>query len=118
MVDKNIDQSELNNIGINIESIITIYLDKSGKETSGIEAEPQDSVAKFVNVDGKTNFYIKFRRGQLFDPYGIDALKINSKDIKYKKVDIDIYFIYKRYLETRREIFLTQAKRDFIRKGY
>lgn len=118
MVDKNIDQSELNNIGINTESIITIYLDKSGKETSGIEVEPQNAVAKFVNVDGKTNFYIKFRRGQLFDPHGIDALKINSKDIKYKKVDLDIYFTYKRYLETRRELFLMQAKRDFIRKGY
>lgn len=118
MVDKNIDQSELNNIGINIESITTIYLDKSGKETSGIEIEPQNTVAKFVNVDGKTNFYIKFRRGQLFDPYGIDALKINSRDARYKKVDLDIYLSYKRYLETRREIFLTEAKRSFIRKGY
>ena len=116
MVDKNIDQSELSTIGINSSNIVTIYIDKTGKEINDVES--QDIVAKLVNTDGKANFYIKFRRGQLFDPYGIDALKINSRDIKYKKVDLDIYLTYKRYLETRREIFLTEAKRQFIRKGY
>ena len=116
MVDKNIDQSELNNIGINSSDIVTVYVDKTGKEIN--DTECQDIVAKLVNTDGKANFYIKFRRGQLFDPYGMDALKINSKDIKYKKVDLNIYLAYKRYLETRREIFLIEAKREFIRKGY
>ena len=116
MVNKNIDESELNDIGINATSITTVYLDKSGEEIS--EPEPKNAVAKLINTDGKANFYIKFRRGQLFDPYGIDALKINSRDIRYKKVDLNIYLSYKRYLETRREIFLTEAKREFIRKGY
>jgi hypothetical protein len=116
MVNKNRDQSELNEIGINEDITVTVYVNKLGEE---IEKEDNQSVvAKLINTNGKASFYIKFRRGQLFDPYGIDALKINSRDIRYKKVDLDIYLSYKRYLETRREIFLTEAKRSFIRKGY
>ena len=116
MTNKNIDQVELNSIGINPVSIISVYLDKTGKETDNANLE--NIVAKLINTDGKAAFYIKFRRGQLFDPYGIDALKINAQDTKYKKVDLNIYLTYKKYLETRREIFLTEAKREFIRKGY
>lgn len=116
MVNKNSDQSELNEIGINEDVTVTVYVNKLGKE---VEKEDDESVvAKLINTNGKASFYIKFRRGQLFDPYGIDALKINSRDTRYKKVDLDIYLSYKRYLETRREIFLTEAKRSFIRKGY
>ena len=114
MVNKNHEQDELNDIGISESKTIIVYYDKTSKEIE----EEGDAVAKIVNTDGKDNFYIKFRRGQLFDPYGIDALKLNARDNRYKKVDLDLFLNYKKYLETRREVFLLQAKRDFISKGY
>lgn len=116
MVKKNNEDSELKEIGINNDDIVTLYVSKNGQESQDVDN--QDVVAKLVNTNGKAAFYIKFRRGQLFDPYGIDALKINARDTRYKKVDLDIYLAYKKYLETRREVFLTEAKRAFIRKGY
>jgi hypothetical protein len=114
MVNKNHEQEELNNIGVVQSEIAIVYYDKTSKTIN----EERDAVAKIVNTDGKETPYIKFRRGQLFDPYGVDALKLNARDNKYKKVDMDLFLVYKKYLETRREVFLLQAKRDFIKKGY
>ena len=114
MVNKNHEQDELIAIGVTQSQINTVYFDKASKEI----IEERDAVAKIVNTDGKETHYIKFRRGQLFDPYGIDALKLNARDNRYKKVDMDLFLLYKKYLQTRRETFLLQAKRDFIKKGY
>lgn len=114
MISKHNEQSELKEIGIKESQIATVYIDKTSKEIP----EERDAVAKIVNTDGKETHYIKFRRGQLFDPYGIDALKLNARDNRYKKVDMDLFLLYKKYLQTRRETFLLEAKRDFIKRGY
>lgn len=120
MISKNVSEKELNDIGILHRQNIISYVDKTGNS-----CEEYNSVAKisqFVDeVDSSkinTYYYIKYRRGQLFDPYGIDALKSNAKDTRYKKVDEYIYNKYVDYLKTRREVYLHEAKRDFIRKGY
>jgi|688.fasta_scaffold275937_4 hypothetical protein len=120
MVAKNSSPEELNEIGISQEKDSIYFKDKTGKD-----CEERDGVAKVVqfakeNNDEKTSlyYYIKHRRGQLFDPYGVDALKANAQDTRYKKVDEYIFNKYNDYLKTRRETFLLEAKREFIRKGY
>lgn len=120
MVAKNSSTEELNRIGISEKRDSTSFRDKTGKT-----CDERDAVAKLVEfvseTDGqKINFsyYVKHRRGQLFDPYGVDALKANAQDTRYKKVDEYIFNKYIDYLKTRRETFLLEAKREFIRKGY
>ena len=120
MISKNASEKELNDIGIlHLQNVVS-FISKTGDI-----CEERDGVAKIVkNVDevdnSKSNTYynIKHRRGQLFDPYGIDALKANAQDTRYKKVDQYIFNKYNDYLKTRRETFLLEAKREFIRKGY
>lgn len=120
MVAKNSSAEELNKIGISEKRDLISFKDKVGKN-----CDERDAIAKIVEfvseTDGeKVNFfyYVKHRRGQLFDPYGIDALKANAQDTRYKKVDEYIFNKYMDYLKTRRETFLLEAKREFIRKGY
>ena len=120
MVTKNSSTEELNKIGISEKRNSISFKDKTGKDCN--ERDAIAKVVEFVSeIDGeKINFsyYIKHRRGQLFDPYGIDALKANAQDTRYKKVDEYIFNKYIDYLTTRRETFLLEAKREFIRKGY
>ncbi len=120
MVAKNSSATELNEIGIVSTRDSVNFRDKTGKV-----CEEKDAVAKIVKfnsetTEGKINssYYVKYRRGQLFDPYGVDALKANAQDTRYKKVDEYIFNKYTDYLQTRRETFLLEAKREFIRKGY
>jgi hypothetical protein len=61
---------------------------------------------------------VKHGRGELFDPYGMDMNKINAYNFQFKKVDKSIFESYVQYLRSRREIFLTQARRAFINKGF
>lgn len=120
MVNKNASEKELFDIGISKSETVISYIDKTGKECDQIlgVAKLVKSVDEFDKSKSNTNYYIKYRRGELFDPYGIDALKVNAKDTKYRKVDKDIYEKYCTYLQTRREVFFLEAKRDFIRKGF
>lgn len=120
MISKNASEKELNDIGILHLQNLTSFVNKNG-----VSCEERDGVAKVVKMvdeidESKSNiyYYIKHRRGQLFDPYGIDALKANAQDTRYKKVDEYIFNKYNDYLKTRRETFLLEAKREFIRKGY
>lgn len=120
MVAKNSSPTELSEIGISSKRDFISFKDKTGKS-----CKEQDGVAKVVEFvsetdqeDIKFSYYVKYRRGQLFDPHGIDALKANAQDTRYKKVDELIYNKYIQYLTTKRETFLLEAKREFIRKGY
>lgn len=96
------------------DDIFTEFIDKSGNS-----AEEQNAVAKIVKVSNKEqnrtiyNYYIKHGRGMLFDPYGIDANKINSYNFQFKKVNPEIYSQYLQYLKTRKSIYLTYAQREF-----
>ena len=96
------------------------YIDKTGNQCR----EERESVAKIVEFHNKENdkilttYHVKYGRGMIFDPYGMDMHKNNSYNFQFKKVDSSIFDKYIDYLRTRREIFLTQARRAFINKGY
>ena len=94
------------------------YIDKTGQL-----GQEHNAVAKITRLHNKeedrviVNYYIKHGRGMLFDPYGMDASKVNSYNFQFKKVDHSIYSQYIQYLKTRRTMFLTYAQREFINKG-
>lgn len=102
-----------------LDEVVTQFIDKSGNL-----ADEKNSVAKITKVHNKeedkitVNYYIKHGRGMLFDPYGMDANKINAYNFQFKKVDQKIYSQYLQYLKTRRSMFLTYAQREFKDKGY
>jgi len=102
-----------------LDDINTQYIDKTGNLS-----EEKSAVAKITKVHNKeenkvvVNYYIKHGRGMLFDPYGMDANKINAYNVQFKKVDEKIYSQYVQYLKTRRAMFLTYAQRDFKDRGY
>jgi hypothetical protein len=101
------------------DEVSTEFISKSG--TAGDE---RDAVAKVIKLHNKeddrinVNYYIKHGRGLLFDPYGMDMNRINAFYFQFKKVDENVYSKYTQYLATRREVFLIQAQREFINKGY
>lgn len=113
MINKNSQEKELSDIGVKLETCETVYLNKTGKSCKEHEA-----VAKIVKPSiGNASYYVKHRRGELFDPYGIDELKAQSRDTLYKKVNKKIFDNYTKYLDTRRSIFLIESRRDFIQGG-
>lgn len=101
------------------DEVITQFFDKTGNL-----GEETNAVAKVTKIHNKesdrivVNYYIKHGRGMLFDPYGMDANKINAYNFQFKKVDHKVYSQYVQYLKTRRSIFLTYAQREFKDKGY
>jgi magnesium-transporting ATPase (P-type) len=102
-----------------VDEITTQYFDKTGNLTK--EEFAVAKITKFHNKESDSltvNYYIKFGRGMLFDPYGMDMNKMNSYNFQFKKVDQDIYSKYLQYLKTRRSMFLTYAQRDYVSKGY
>lgn len=72
------------------------------------------ALAKILNVDGKETFYVKFGRGEIFDPHGIDKNKAST--FQFRKVKKSIFENYREYLLTRRDVFLTRARRE-IKEG-
>ena len=119
MVNKVASEEELKSIGIDfIRQNLVFYYDKTGNACSEDKA-----VAKTIQVateDGKdvsVTYHVKHGRGQPFDPYGMDMNKTNAFDFQFKKVDEDIFNSYTKYLTTRREYFLTTARRAYINKG-
>lgn len=109
MTRKNASAEELAEIGIIEEKDQTQFFDKKG-----LPCSENSAVAKITG----NSYGIKYRRGELFDPYGIDELKANAKDTKYKKVDKSVFDQYVKYLQTRRSAYLLDARREFIRKGF
>jgi hypothetical protein len=119
MVSKSATEQELQTIGITApRQNLVFHYDKTGKVCNEDKA-----VVKIVQIaaeDGKdvtVTYHVKHGRGQLFDPYGMDMNKTNAFDFQFKKVDKSIYDDYYKYLTTRREYFLTTARRSFINKG-
>ena len=54
------------------------------------------------NVEkGSSAFFIKVYNGSLFDPFGMDANKINTEGIKFKKVKVEVFNLYHKYLIRR-----------------
>lgn len=113
MVRKNSTEKELEEIGIVNEKPKTEYLDKTGKVCN-----ENFGIIKIVGFKNSKTYYIKYRRGELFDPYGMDERKAQASDTKYKKVDEEIFKSYLKYLSSRRYVYLSEARRSFINKGF
>ena len=93
------------------EDTTYIYYDKDGQV---IEEEIGSSCAYIATVKGKNFNYVKSMRGRLFDPFGMDANKINSVNTKFSKVSVDTFNHYIKYLETKQNNSLTWAERSFL----
>ena len=59
-------------------------------------------------------YYIKFFRGSILDPYGMDARKIDSPLCIYKKVSDTVFGYYSDYLTTKKGELLRRAERNYI----
>jgi len=57
-------------------------------------------------------FFVKFHRGKLFDPHGLDKNKI--KNAEYRRVDATTFDLYLSYLKNRRGDLLLRAERRCI----
>ena len=80
-----------------------IYYDKDGK----IIVEEIGASCAYIA-------YVKSMRGRLFDPFGMDANKINSVNTKFSKVNNETFNHYIKYLETKQNNSLTWAERSFL----
>ena len=107
MVDKQAEEKALKAMGIPDP-------DKREEFFYGLGSTPTDEASAFVKViriNEKDKHYIKYGRGELFDPYGIDREKSNRPYYSFKKVTEQIFDYYMSYLETEKRIFLTRANR-------
>ena len=93
------------------EDTTYVYYGIDGKV---IEEEIGSSCAYIATVKGRDLNYVKSMRGRLFDPFGMDANKINSVNTKFSKVSVDTFNHYIKYLETRQNNSLTWAERSFL----
>lgn len=107
MVDKHEDFGETS------REINRRYILGSGKE---VDEETQQVCAKMhilIENEKHTNFcYVKFFRGKMFDPQGIDATKIGLAE--FKRVKENIFNLYFNYLKTKNGESLIRAEREYI----
>ena len=89
------------------------YFSDNGKET---DTETRQTCAKInsFHEDARVeNFrHVKFFRGKMFDPQGVDANK--TKLAEYRKVDEDTFNLYIDYLKTKNGESLIRAERRYV----
>ena len=88
-----------------------VYYNRDGQV---IEEKIESSCAYIATVENKEFNYVKCMRGHLFDPFGMDANKINSVNTKFSKVNDETFNHYLKYLETKQNNSLTWAERSFL----
>jgi len=84
------------------------YVLSSGKKSS---EETELACAKTI-IGDSTTFFVKFHRGKLFDPHGLDKNKV--KNAQYRKIDATTFDLYLGYLKSRRGDLLLRAERRCI----
>ena len=108
MVDKEAEEKALKEIGIpDPETREEFFYGALG---ACLPSE-DNSFAKIVQIDNRKTCYVKYGRGEIFDPYGIDREKIKRPYYSFKKVNNKIFDHYVSYLKTEKRIFLTRANR-------
>tara|TARA_R100000742_G_C4224254_1_gene47251 strand:+ start:274 stop:606 length:333 start_codon:yes stop_codon:yes gene_type:complete len=80
----------------------------------GNEVKERDAFVKVVENGEFTTHYIKYGRGDLFDPYGADKNMHNRPYFDFKKVKENVYDYYIQYLTNTDRIFLTRARRSMM----
>lgn len=108
MVDKRADEKELKAIGIPDPDTREEFF--FGAAGAWLHTQ-EDAFAKVVKVADHETYYIKYGRGELFDPYGIDREKVKRPYYDFKKVKQKIFNYYMSYLKTEKRIYLTRAHR-------
>lgn len=92
------------------KALYTYYqLDGSTSEES-----TKSTCAYSVKINDKETYYVKFFRGRILDPHGIDSNKLNSHLAEYRKVKDGVFGYYSDYLQTRKGELLLRAERSFI----
>lgn len=108
MVDKKAEEKALKEIGIPDPPTRAEFFYGS----LGVRLVSEDKAfAKTIQIDDRKTHYIKYGRGEIFDPYGIDREKIKRPYYSFKKVNDKIFDHYMSYLKTEKRIFLTRANR-------
>ena len=80
----------------------------------GNEVKERDAFVKIVENGEFSTYYIKYGRGDLFDPYGTDKNMHNRPYFNFKKVKENVYNYYIQYLTNTDRIFLTRARRSMM----
>ena len=94
---------------------------------------PEESIHEFYGVDGhvqlnekKTSlahtigrgdrlyYFVAYYRGNVYDPHGVYANKVRSREIESKKTTKKTFDLYIKYLNTRNRSFLTLADRNYV----
>ena len=91
----------------------TVFFTERGISQS---EETNKSFAK-IRTNTDTDYrvhYVKYGYGDIFDPWGMHANKLNSHSISFRKVGKRTFQHYLKYLETRRSVFLLKAKRQLV----
>jgi len=88
-----------------------VFYDKNG-DLEGDETS--ETCAFSIVMAEKETYYIKFFRGVIFDPSGMDSGKINAINIEFKKVEKNTFDFYVQYLKTKKRNKLTWAERSNI----
>ena len=92
------------------EALYTYYqIDGSLSEES-----TKSTCAYSIEKNDKKTYYVKFFRGRILDPHGIDSNKLNSHLAEYRKVSDTVFGYYSDYLQTRKGELLLRAERSFI----
>jgi hypothetical protein len=108
---ENEDVSELN---LPEQNVRIRFLTVKGKK-----ADESNALAKTVEtLNGEDlfskQFFIKYGRGEIIDPYSIDfgySRRRLASMYKYKKVSEKTFTQYKKYLDTKNRLYFTKARR-------
>lgn len=93
------------------------FINKQGNLTENEKEAVAKVVERYADKKMTSTYFIKHGRGQLVDPYGMDGMHINKMEFKFRPVVKEVYDDYVKYLSTRREVFLTSARRSYLSRG-
>jgi len=71
----------------------------------------RDALAKVVKNGSSEIRYVKFGRGDIFDPFGADQNMQSRPYYDFKKVNASVFDHYVSYLKDRERIHYTRARR-------
>ncbi|HAT67298.1 MAG TPA: hypothetical protein DCS66_22335 [Flavobacteriaceae bacterium] len=94
---------------LNLPNPETTVISFVGKD--GASVDENKAFAKTVTSSLGSQYYIKYGRGEILDPYQIDSLRINGKLFTFKKVSQQAFNLYNRYLNSKNRLYFTRARR-------
>ena len=108
---ENEDVSELN---IPRQNTKVIFFTARGKDAN--ESNALAKTVETLNGDDlfSKQFFIKYGRGEIIDPYSVDfgySQRKLSTMYKYKKVSEKAFVQYEKYLDTKNRLYFTKARR-------